>query len=351
MNESIKILLESKTLFQTIMSDTYKSKLFKDFDILSEQPEDADIFFSIIPTNISNEYFLSYIMAYEYILSTLFNNNSNKFQIIHKGTPFYFLGILSFIIGDFERAVFYMDAAMSEDIRSYKFTKNTPSRLFFALDVTNQNHMALDIVKKIRKLIELMIEKVKNDGGPILTSENLTQKLISVNELRTIATAFLSFILEYDARKTQLIISPDGAGTGEPFILHLIKGVIIFESLIANSKGGKEVKKEFEKNKKIPTLKDYFKNDSIVNNLGLNKNLEGLNSATFEVLISKIEKIKKDEPKYSHQCIRVTWGIRNLLTHSIGWPKPSIQEYDILFNYIFGAICYAIDGLYSKDSE
>ena len=74
-------------------------------------------------------------------------------------------------------------------------------------------------------------------------------------------------------------------------------------------------------------------------------------STTYDKLIKSVLSIKKDETKYSNKCIRVTWVVRNLLTHSIGWPKPSIQEYDILFNYIFGAICYAIDGLYSKDSE
>ena len=132
------------------------------------------------------------------------NQNPIKFQIIHKGTPFYILGIESFIIGDFERAVFYMDAAFSEDISSYKSLNDTPSRLFFALDIKNQNQMALPIVKKIRELIKALFENVNFNGGPLLTHENLTEKLIDVpfQELRTIATAYLSFILEYDARKT-----------------------------------------------------------------------------------------------------------------------------------------------------
>jgi len=136
-------------------------------------------------------------------------------------------------------------------------------------------------------------------------------------------------------------------GTGKPFFLHLIKGAVIFESLLANSEIGKQIKKDG----KGKTLSDYLKDNIIISKLALDCKLDGLNPESYEDLIIKVLEINNKGAKYSHQCIRVTWGIRNLLTHSIGWPKPSIKEYDILFNYVFGAICYAIDGLYSKDSE
>jgi hypothetical protein len=345
MNESVKILLESKSLFQTIMSETYKSVLRKDFDKLSEKPEDADEFFRIIPINLSNEYFLSYIMAYEYILNTLYNHDPKKFHTIHKGTPFYFLGTQSFIIGDFERAVFYMDVALSEDKRSYPFLKNTPAKLFFALDSTDPNQLALDIVKRIKELIESLFEKVKASGGPYLKHRDIVNILIDspTSEIRTIATSYLTFLFEYETRKSQLILSPEKVGTGEPFLLHLIKGVIIFESLLANSERGKQIKRK--------RLGDYLKDDTITSKLGLDCKQDGLHPESYEDLILKVLEIKSRGAKYSHQCIRVTWGVRNLLTHTIGWPKPNPKEYDILFNYIFGAICFAINGLYSKDTK
>lgn len=345
MNDSTKILFERKSMFQTIMSETYLSALYRDFDKLSEKPEDADEFFNIIPINTSNEDLLSYLMTYEYILINLNKYDSIKFQKIHKGTPFYLLGILSFVIKDFERAVFYMDAALSEDTRSYPTQGETPSKLFFALDIKNQNQMALPIVEKIRNLIKSMLRNMSVNGGPLLTHEILAQKLINSesNELRSLATAYLSFILEYEARINQLLISSERGGTGEPFLLHLIKGAIIFESLLANSEIGKKITKR--------ELNSYLKDNNIISNLDLDNKPKNFDSTTYDKLIKSVLSIKKDETKYSNKCIRVTWGVRNLLTHSIGWPKPSIQEYDILFNYIFGAICYAIDGLYSKDSE
>ncbi len=345
MNESTKILLERKSLFQTVMSETYSSALCRDFDKLSDEAKDADEFFNIIPINTSNEDLLSYIMVYEYILNFLYNYDSKKFQRIHKGIPFYFLGIRSFIIGDFERAVFYMDAALHEDLRFHQTLNNTPSRLFFALDTSNPNQFALDIVKRIRKLLKSMLVNAQKCGCTVLTIEDIVQKLINnrIPELRTIATSYLSFILEYEVRMNQLIISSEGVGTGEPFFLHLIKGTVIFESLLANSERGKQIKRK--------RLGDYLKDDTITSKLGLDCKQDGLHPESYEDLILKVLEIKSRGAKYSHQCIRVTWGVRNLLTHTIGWPKPNPKEYDILFNYIFGAICFAIDGLYSKETE
>ncbi|MFA5387433.1 MAG: hypothetical protein WC322_03480 [Candidatus Paceibacterota bacterium] len=55
--------------------------------------------------------------AYESNLKLIKENFSDKFDKMHKGTPYYFLGWTAFDFRDYERAVFYMDAAISEDIR------------------------------------------------------------------------------------------------------------------------------------------------------------------------------------------------------------------------------------------
>lgn len=54
---------------------------------------------------------------YEFFLSIIRNDNADKYEKIHKGTPFYFLAWTAFDLKNYEKAVFYMDAAISEDMR------------------------------------------------------------------------------------------------------------------------------------------------------------------------------------------------------------------------------------------
>jgi len=54
---------------------------------------------------------------YESLLEQIKNVNPNKYNKIHKGNPLYFLGWIAFDLKNYEKAVFYMDAAAAEDIK------------------------------------------------------------------------------------------------------------------------------------------------------------------------------------------------------------------------------------------
>ena len=51
-----------------------------------------------------------------------------QYQQIHKGTPFYFLGIAAFRCHDYETAAFLMDAALSEDMQNHATNTDTPAQ-------------------------------------------------------------------------------------------------------------------------------------------------------------------------------------------------------------------------------
>jgi len=62
---------------------------------------------------------------------------------MHKGTPLYLMGWLSYEIKDYERGVFYMDAALSEDVRNNPAGwAQTPAASFLFLDDTDHNAAA-----------------------------------------------------------------------------------------------------------------------------------------------------------------------------------------------------------------
>ena len=55
---------------------------------------------------------------YENLLKQMRKSDRQKYEKIHKGTPFYFLAWTAFDLRNYEKALFYIDAAISEDIKN-----------------------------------------------------------------------------------------------------------------------------------------------------------------------------------------------------------------------------------------
>src|SRR6266540_6902466 len=55
------------------------------------------------------------LSIYEQTLLQISRIDPTLYARIHKGTPFYLMGWLAYEIKDYEKGVFYMDAALSED--------------------------------------------------------------------------------------------------------------------------------------------------------------------------------------------------------------------------------------------
>jgi len=117
---------------------------------------------------------------------------------------------------------------------------------------------------------------------PEINSNSLFDKLICKfsqtetirPELRTIFTSFITFAYEYDSIQRYFKLTDEKYGTGEPFFVHLIKGCIIFESLLKNSETGNSIPGK-------KTLNDYLKNEDIYTGLGLSSQPEGINARIY----------------------------------------------------------------------
>lgn len=164
------------------------------------------------------------------------------FRKIHKGGPYYWLGMSSFLMRDFESAVFYMDAAVAEDLRRDEQATDTPAVLFLMLRGDHPSQAAKDLVGMTQALIEQHISTyLKYEGRdpqvPPLSLQDLREYFLlraiqpENRRMRSVATALISFMLETVHRKAQLDSIPDPTSF-DPFILHLFKGGLILESLI-----------------------------------------------------------------------------------------------------------------------
>lgn len=163
---------------------------------------------------------------------------------IHKGTPFYWLGTAAFLLHDHQTATFFYDAAVSEDLRAGAdpVMNPTPALHFIQIDGAQPNQAARNLVRMAQARVEDVINEYNSMPGrstsvPELTIHDLREFFLrpavspGLERWRSLATTFISFLLEWDYRSTLLDLRAD-VGTSEPFFIHLFKGCVLFESLL-----------------------------------------------------------------------------------------------------------------------
>lgn len=89
------------------------------------------------------------VRLWERTLSILRTTDGHRYQAIHKGTPFYFLGVGSYMAQDFEGAMYYMDCALTQDVRLHGERWHlVPSGMFVRLDETPENQFGRELVRQ-----------------------------------------------------------------------------------------------------------------------------------------------------------------------------------------------------------
>jgi len=305
----------------------------------------ADHFFSngnffpgntTLGTHMPHEKFLHY----EGILRGLYIDNPEKYLQIHKGTPYYFLGWTAYDLRDYERSLFYFDAALSEDIRrDPQGWKDTPAADFFKLrDKAGQS--ALRVTVEVRQVVKEQISKYNANYGFHFTLENFLRYVdfnAEKGSHRSVITSLYSFILDFFDRALQLNLRSISGGTFEPFFLHLFKGCLVFESVL---------KEFFEDQFSLPlgNILNNKKAQLEIPDFDTRGNLWFLTDITKEF----IEYQLKSRQNIT-QSIFFTYKLRNATGHNLAWNVNfCANTYTDLFENILFSIFYLIDKNTSK---
>jgi len=176
---------------------------------------------------------------YENFLKIIREDDQVKYEIIHKGTPFYFLAWSAFDLKNYEKAVFYMDAAISEDKRKDpRGWLENPAGRFLTLNHQDVNQSAKRITKFLSDKISAVLSRFNSiTGNSPISVDNFVDKfvkklVVEKKENNSIITAFYSYILEFDDREKELSLRSTEGGSIEPTLTYLFKGGLIFESLL-----------------------------------------------------------------------------------------------------------------------
>jgi len=269
-----------------------------------------------------------------------------SYEKLHKGSPFYWIAIASFEVGDFQQATFFFDAAISEDNKNSPGSK-TPAHLFVLMDSSEAAQYGRSLTYRAEFQFGKHVDDYNEKFHPqMISKDEIRDKFISkaINseiEWRSLATSLVSYLLELEDRQKILSLRLE-SGTYEPFYSHLFKGCVLFESLIkcspylnANLKSG------FIRSADLSKL---LNNRIVRERLGFDYLLKI--SSTLSAIIKEID----DNPDLDKNIINhleLTGKIRNSITHSWVWNiELSPKNYGSLAKIILHSCFYVINKLF-----
>jgi hypothetical protein len=338
---------------------TQAETFFKSYDY--DTPGAGDLFFETFgignDKNIAKNPF-ERLSDYEELLQLIQRTNPTKYLVIHKGTPFYFMGWLAFQTKSFEKGMFYMDAAVSEDIRrtieSFRRTNHQDTRTdeqlhktlmsewsanesvkFFTLTTTLHRSIQ-EVNDRLKSKIEFYISLYNSITGSSLTFQKFIDKFIlklaETGNTRSIITALYSFILELEEIQKILLLRGSGSGSLEPITTYLLKGGLLFESILKQKyplKADLTITKTIGD---IATLQQFKTKYSIPNISSSSTDLASIASSMGTGRSCK-------------EVFDITAKIRNTTGHNLAWDDIFNNQtvFNDLVEHIILSILYIVD--------
>jgi hypothetical protein len=273
------------------------------------------------------------VVMWEQVLGRAQSVNKDIFQKMHKGTPYYFAAMASYLIDDFDKAAAYMELALYEDRKNKTKDeiKDSPAAKFFLLDVDDRNHAAYQIVKEIKNILNNYLKEYKTIT--LLESRNLTQEIayklfnIAISDKSAIATSFISYLLNVNKYRNIALFKTKEL-SNEPMYTSLFQGCVLFETSLRVYTG---------KDNSV-LLRRLLDDDDRISNLGINKDsLNGLCDEVNNKSVSEIYSTMNEKENSLEKFFAYTYGIRNAVGHNLLWEGDLGEDkyFSIFKNILF----------------
>jgi hypothetical protein len=314
-------------------------------DELPQTPSDEDHFFEAQPPKVVYKqgtepkelvYVVESFNLYQDMLHQIQRVAPRRFKTMHKGTPYYLMGWLAFAMKDYEKAVFFMDAALSEDLSNNPHWEGTPASSFLMISEDYERAAAPEIARELRNEVNNMMRRFSNASPHTMTTKRFVNQFIKPNAAdpayRAIATSFNTFVLERKERLGQIKIRSTKGGSIEPFLTHLFKGALIFESILKRKLTG-------------TTLGECL--NSGASNLGLHSGAwKSCRNISLQDIPSILTRLQTED--FQEKNIAITYALRNTTGHDLGWSDIfQYRMYSNLTGAIENSILWAVLSLFN----
>lgn len=346
-------MLSLHQFYDKINTPEGKQEILTAFSNINDRdPDQADKFFQTYCVGQWNANRLSIVYhqrdyigrvdSYQDLLLLLIKTDKEKFNKIHKGTPYCFLGWLYFDIGDYEKGVFYIDLAILEDIRmrGTYWSKTPATRLLTLEENSGDVEIHRRFVKDIKNILQLEIEEYKKSikESKLTSLDIFVRSGLKNPHHRTIVTSLYAYVLQQKSLENLMKLKGEESGSIEPFLIHLRKGTIILETIL------KEVYSSLSGLTMAHILNDPF----VIKDSGLKLLDSGKVGSTLEdvvrVLMPYFNKVT-NEPQ--NKWITIAYRLRNVTSHGMPWSEIIDAEiYKKLYQQVLFSILYLVDKKY-----
>jgi hypothetical protein len=285
------------------------------------------------------------------LLRTCKKVDPEVYENIHKGHPYFFIGITSYRLGDYQTAISFFDAALSEDL-TIQDEIERPTHLFFLLRGDDPRNAAmLDtqyVQTKVKRSIDYYNDDVtKNQDLHKITVQDLRDVFIKYvlrkkddPGLRTLLTTFITFVVEWDFRNEHFDLGVK-KGTSESLFMHLFRGCVLFESLLKRNPYPEPMHAEQEKS--LGNLINYYQNKLHVKVSSDFKKVKTLGELLTEL---------NTPSQLIEESILCSYWLRNTIGHSLAWDVRINQDaYQKLYNSVISACLHVINCLWRNPSK
>lgn len=319
--------------------------------------------------NAHNEFFVKFTHIWQmFLYQSRFKNAEDLWELalniayqweeknpnkrIHKGTPYYFLGVTCILKEDLEKGFLLMHQALKEDEKTPEVNSHqTPAYCFVTLDYERQDQYFRQKVKEIAKFLDTILGKYRSKRRGILILTDLKSKLLQEANLQEVAFYFVfelfrikKLLLDINQRLTQNVFSS------------LLQANTIFDLCLIVENTIKKQNKYSNINLNGQTIGPLLIFLSSKSSLNLNKgyNLKNLNddfgndfSKTMKELLSSLYHFQDGtSPQAIEEDLAITYGFRNFGAHKIEDQPIIYENFKEITDRILNALFFSVEKLY-----
>jgi len=278
-----------------------------------------------------------YAQAIDACLDLLADYKANHadYDAQHKGSPFYVMGYAAFASHDYSGASLFFDAGVSEDLKAFGARADKPALNFLQLLDQGQEVLASGVIRDLIVETQNVLDDYNaRPGGAPLTLDELRTRFLSKivadpkPEKRALVTTFLSFVAE--GRYRRKVMDLVSNGSRDPFLVHLFRGCVLFESLL------KENPTRTPKNDTLGGILSEMK-------VELGGDYGNAGSSTFGDALMKLAAGQPIE-----DTVKGATRLRNTTGHKVSWETTHLDpaSYDLAIKTVASACLHVISKLY-----
>jgi hypothetical protein len=325
---------------------------------LNRNPTDHNLYFEqftpIWLALIDTRQYFDAIRLWNFAIRLAVNwENQNRPNKIHKGTPFYFLGVSAILNNELENGFLAMHQAMAEDKRLFgRRLPETPAFWFVTLDYTREGFFR-EKVEQMANYLSERLDEYSNERGGSLTLDQLRMKFL--RHRRLMEEVFLFVHSLFKLRK--LILETSKIYKKDTFS-SIIHAKLLFDLAVITDK----VIEYKNPRRRVPNEKLCFANELILlsvldkiprrkrlsfnvgNKIGtLNGNFNTDFSGTLKRLLNRTYPLTLSDIE---RDFAVAYGIRNFGAHKIENQPFLYNNMPKIAQSVLNSVFYVIENVY-----